>query len=85
MNSGKYRYVVAALLFAAGAINYMDRAALGIVAPIVSKTLELSPSQLGIIFSGFFFSYSIFAFLGGYVADKWGTMRVFTWAMGFWS
>jgi len=44
MNTGKYRYVVAGLLFTAGAINYMDRAALGIVAPIVGKTLALSPS-----------------------------------------
>jgi MFS transporter, ACS family, hexuronate transporter len=85
MSTGKYRYVVAGLLFAAGAINYMDRAALGIVAPIVSKTLELSPSQLGIVFSSFFVGYSIFSFLGGYLSDKWGTLRVFTWAMGIWS
>ncbi|MBN3760853.1 MFS transporter [Burkholderia sp. Ac-20365] len=85
MKTGKYRYVVAGLLFTAGAINYMDRAALGIVAPIVGKTLELSPSQLGIIFSSFFIGYSIFSFLGGYFADKWGTVRVFTYAMGLWS
>src|ERR1700761_475360 len=85
MKTGKYRYVVAGLLFTAGAINYMDRAALGIVAPIVSKTLELSPSQLGVIFSSFFVGYAIFSFLGGYFADKWGTRRVFTWAMGIWS
>jgi MFS family permease len=76
---------VAGLLFAAGAINYMDRAALGIVAPIVSKTLELSPSQMGIVFSIFFIGYSIFSFLGGYFSDKWGTMRVFSWAMTIWS
>lgn len=85
MRTGKYRYVVAALLFIAGAINYMDRAALGIVAPIVGKTLSLSPSQLGIIFSTFFVSYSVFAFFGGYLSDRWGTLRVFTWAMGIWS
>ncbi|CAN7597630.1 MFS transporter [Caballeronia sp. LjRoot29] len=85
MKYGKYRYVVAGLLFAAGAINYMDRAALGIVAPIIVKTLDLSPSELGLIFSSFFIGYSIFSFLGGYFADKWGTLTVFTWAMGFWS
>lgn len=83
--NGKYRYVVAGLLFAAGAINYMDRAALGIVAPIVGKTLDLSPSQLGIVFSSFFIGYSVFSFLGGYFSDKFGTMRVFSWAMGIWS
>lgn len=85
MKTGKYRYVVAGLLFVAGAINYMDRAALGIVAPLVSKSLELSPSQLGIIFSSFFVGYSIFSFLGGYLSDKWGTVRVFSYSMGIWS
>jgi MFS transporter, ACS family, hexuronate transporter len=48
MKTGKYRYVVALLLFVAGAINYMDRAALGVVAPILNKELSLSPSQLGV-------------------------------------
>jgi ACS family hexuronate transporter-like MFS transporter len=85
MQPGKYRYVVAGLLFTAGAINYMDRAALGIVAPIVGKSLHLSPSQLGIVFSTFFVGYSVFSFLGGYFSDKWGTLRVFTWAMTVWS
>jgi ACS family hexuronate transporter-like MFS transporter len=85
MKTGKYRYVIAVLLFIAGAINYMDRAALGVVAPIINKELSLSPSQLGVIFSSFFFGYSIFAFVGGQLADKYGPRRVFSWAMGSWS
>ncbi len=43
MKTGKYRYVVALLLFVAGAINYMDRAALGVVTPLLNKELNLSP------------------------------------------
>lgn len=82
---GRYRYTVAGLLFAAGMINYMDRAALGVVAPIISKDLSLTPSQLGVIFSSFFFGYSIFSFVGGHLADRFGPTRVFTWAMGAWS
>jgi MFS transporter, ACS family, hexuronate transporter len=85
MKTGKYRYVIAVLLFIAGAINNMDRAALGVVAPIINKELSLSPSQLGVIFSSFFFGYSIFAFVGGQLADKYGPRRVFSWAMGSWS
>lgn len=77
MKTGRYRYVVALLLFIAGAINYMDRAALGVVAPIINKELSLSPSQLGVVFSSFFFGYSIFAFVGGQLADKYGPRRVF--------
>ncbi|MEA3082388.1 MAG: transporter, family, hexuronate transporter [Paraburkholderia sp.] len=36
MKNGRYRYVVALLLFVAGAINYMDRAALDVVSPIIN-------------------------------------------------
>jgi ACS family hexuronate transporter-like MFS transporter len=85
MKVGKYRYVVALLLFVAGAINYMDRAALGVVTPLLNKELNLSPSQLGVVFSSFFFGYSIFAFVGGQLADKYGPRRVFAWSMGVWS
>ncbi|MGI4858041.1 MAG: MFS transporter [Janthinobacterium lividum] len=85
MKPGKYRYVVATLLFLAGAINYMDRAALGIVAPILKKDLHISPSQMGLIFSSFFVGYSLFAFVGGRLADRYGPHRVFSWAMGGWS
>jgi hypothetical protein len=49
MNPGRYRFVVAFLLLLAGVINYMDRAALGVVAPLVQKDLELSPSELGVV------------------------------------
>jgi hypothetical protein len=40
-----YRFVVALLLFLAGLINYMDRAALGIAAPFVKEDLKLSPQS----------------------------------------
>jgi ACS family hexuronate transporter-like MFS transporter len=66
MKTGRCRCVVTLLLFVAGAINYMDRAALGVVAPISNKELSLSPSELGIVFSSFFVDYSIFAFIGGH-------------------
>ncbi|MGI4985587.1 MAG: MFS transporter [Janthinobacterium lividum] len=85
MKPGKYRYVVATLLFLAGAVNYMDRAALGVVAPLLKKDLHVSPSQMGLIFSSFFIGYSLFAFVGGRLADRYGPHRVFSWAMGGWS
>jgi MFS family permease len=79
------RWYVIALLFIVGAINYIDRAAMSIVAPIASKALALSPSQLGIIFSAFFVGYSVFCFVGGYVSDHIGPKRVFTIAVTVWS
>jgi ACS family hexuronate transporter-like MFS transporter len=80
-----YRWTVALLLFIAGAINYMDRAAIGIVAPFIQKSFELSPSQLGLTFSTFFIGYALFAFVGGQLADRFGPVRTYIWAAGAWS
>ena len=38
MKPGRYRLVIATLLFVAGIINYMDRAALGVAAPSLAGT-----------------------------------------------
>ena len=81
----RFRFVIAGLLFAAGMINYMDRAALAIVAPRVARDLTLSPHQLGEIFSSFFVGYAIFCFVGGHLADRFGPRRVYAWAMAGWS
>ncbi len=83
--AGNYRFVVAGLLFGAGIINYADRAALGVAAPLISKDLGLSPSSLGVVFSTFFIGYAIFAFVGGQLADRFGPRRVYIWAATGWS
>lgn len=80
-----YRFVVALLLFVAGLINYMDRAALGIAAPFLKEDLELTPSELGLVFSTFFVGYGVFSFLGGQLADRYGPRRVYSWAVASWS
>lgn len=85
MFAGRYRFVVASLLFGAGMINYMDRAALSVTAPLVRKDLGLSAAQLGLIFSSFFFGYALFCFIGGHLADRFGPRRVYAWAMALWS
>ncbi len=63
----------------------MDRAALGVAAPFVKTDLNLSPSELGYIFSTFFFGYALFAFVGGQLADRYGPRSIYSWAAGCWS
>ncbi|MFM2476249.1 MFS transporter [Celerinatantimonas sp. MCCC 1A17872] len=81
----KYRYYVALLLFFAGVLNYMDRSALSIMAPLIKGDLKITDSQLGILFSCFFIGYCLFCFIGGWGADKYGPKRVYGWAMAVWS
>ncbi|WP_034949035.1 MFS transporter [Erwinia oleae] len=80
-----YRSVVALLLFFAGMLNYLDRAALSVMAPLVKKDLQIDDAQMGILFSCFFIGYCLFCFLGGWGADRFGPRRVFGWAAAVWS
>ena len=81
----KVRWQLVALLFIAGIINYLDRAALSIAAPMITKELGLDPAQLGVVFSSFFFGYAVFCFVGGYAADRYGPRLVMIVAMTLWS
>ncbi|MES9756643.1 MFS transporter [Priestia megaterium] len=81
----KYRWFILVLLFLAGVINYLDRAAISVVAPIISKDLEINAAEMGLIFSSFFIGYSLFNFVGGYSSDKLGPRRVMGYSMGIWS
>jgi MFS family permease len=66
-------------------INYMDRSALSVAAPLVMKDLRLDAAQLGIIFSSFFAGYALFTLIGGSAADLFGPKRVFALSMSTWS
>ncbi|WP_017777349.1 MFS transporter [Paraburkholderia kururiensis] len=79
------RWFVVALFFLAGIINYLDRAALSIAAPLIQQDLHFSHAQLGIVFSSFFIGYALFNFVGGVLSDRLGAKLVFGVAMGVWS
>lgn len=81
----RYWPVVVLMLFLANAINYLDRSAFSIAAPVISKALHLNAAELGILFSAFFVGYALFNFVGGYLADLYGPRKVFSGAMTLWS
>lgn len=80
-----YRVVVALLLFGAGVLNYLDRASLSVMAPLIKDDLGIDDAQMGILFSCFFIGYCVCCFLGGWAADRYGPRKVFGWAAGIWS
>ncbi|MTT31185.1 MFS transporter [Terrilactibacillus sp. BCM23-1] len=82
-SKGKLSIVI--LLFLAGVINYLDRSALSITAPFIQKDLDLSATQMGIIFSSFSIGYAVFNFLGGIASDRFGAKRTLLAAMIVWS
>ena len=80
-----YRVVIALLLFFAGMLNYLDRAALSVMAPLIKSDLHINDAEMGILCSCFFIGYCAFCFLGGWAADRFGPRRVYAWAAGVWS
>lgn len=80
-----YRWTIVIMLFLANAINYIDRSAMSVALPILSKRFELTPFESGLILSSFFVGYALFNFVGGYLSDKIGPKKVMGGAMAIWS
>ena len=49
----RLRWLIGALMFVGGMINYLDRSALAVAAPFIARDLHLDPARLGIVFSAF--------------------------------
>ncbi|MBP2625695.1 MAG: major facilitator superfamily 1 [Firmicutes bacterium] len=79
------RWIVAGLMWAAIAINYIDRTVLAAAAPFITKEFSVTPSEMGIIMSGFFWSYALLQIPAGLVADKIGQKKTLGFAVAWWS
>ena len=51
---------------------YMDRVNISSLAPVISKELQLSAFDIGLVFSAFAYPYALFQIIGGYVGDRLG-------------
>jgi sugar phosphate permease len=64
-------------------ITYIDRVAMSLAAPQITKDLQLTKSQMGSVFLGFLLAYSLFEIPSGFLGDKMGArgvlMRIVVW------
>ncbi|MCS3430623.1 MFS transporter [Klebsiella sp. BIGb0407] len=81
----KVRWIVAALMWAAIAINYLDRAIIAAVSPALITEFSLTAEEMGWIMSGFFWTYALLQIPAGWLADKIGQKKTLGWAVGWWS
>jgi len=73
------------LLSLAILINYVDRGNLSVAAPLLKDELHVSASQLGLLFSAFFTSYSAFIFVSGWLVDRYPVNWVLAAGFALWS
>jgi ACS family D-galactonate transporter-like MFS transporter len=79
------RIGILALISLAVAINYLDRAVLGIAAPLIQQQFALSPAVMGIVFSAFSWSYFLGQVPSGVLLDRFGTRAIYSLSLLGWS
>lgn len=80
-----FRWIILSLLFIATTILYIDRSALGILAPDLQKSIGWTEEQYGIINSVFMIGYAICFLLMGKIIDSIGTRKGYLISIGIWS
>ena len=79
------RYLILFIIFIVTAVNYADRATLSIAGTSVANELGLSAISMGYIFSAFGWAYLLMQIPGGWLLDKFGSKKVYTYSLFFWS
>ena len=79
------RWYIAGLLFLATVINYVDRQSLSIVAPVLTKELDIDNVEYSNILQAFLIAYTFMYVVTGYLVDRCGTRIGLAVCMAWWS
>jgi MFS family permease len=74
-------FLLAIVLF----INYVDRGALPTAAHLIQDDLHLDEKQLGLLFSAFFWTYTLTQIPIGWLAERFGAHRVLASGLTLWA
>lgn len=81
----KARYWVIVFAVTLAILSYIDRVCISQAAPHIMRDLNLSRSQMGMIFSAFAIAYALFEIPGGWMGDALGPRRVLMRIVIWWS
>ncbi len=85
MKIPKLQWIIAAMLFAATAINYADRLALSIVSRDLRAEFHMTEQDYSHVVTAFLFAYAIMYAVSGMLVDRMGTRRGFALFIATWS
>src|SRR5579871_4194574 len=83
-SEAKHRWWVVGLLSLSVFVNYIDRGNLSIAAPRLTHELSISPEQLGLLFSAFFWTYALGQIPAGWLVDRFSVHRLYSAAYLLW-
>ncbi|MGK3115006.1 MFS transporter [Candidatus Pantoea formicae] len=81
----KLRWGIVLLLLLAAVVNYLDRANLSIANTTIAAEFGFSQTEMGLLLSAFLWPYALANLPAGWLVDKFGPKRMFSWALGLWS
>jgi MFS family permease len=73
------------LLGAAVFLNYVDRGAIGIAAPLMKSDLGLSDEAYGLVFSAFFWIYAPVQLFAGWLCDRFSVYKLMAGGIMLWA
>ena len=81
----KVRWWVCFLLFLTWLMSYVDRSLMPMALPFIGKEFHLSPTLMGLVAGVFFIGYGSMQIPGGMLADRFGSRKIVTMGVVFWS
>jgi D-galactonate transporter len=81
----RIRWAIVFLAFLGTAINYIDRANLGVAEMAIREQLHLSKAQMGLVLSAFFWTYAVCQLPAGWLVDRLGARATYAFACLWWS
>ena len=80
----RLRWRIAGLIGSGVLINYFDRISISVAGPQLQQAFNLSPADLGLLFSAFFWSYALLQIPAGLILDRFGVTRIGRWGAFLW-
>jgi MFS family permease len=84
-SSPRYPWILIAILWVVSFLNQADRSVIVAVMPAIRDEFDLSPTQLALIPSIFFWFYAGAALISGRLGDSARRTRIVVWGLLFWS
>ncbi len=81
----KLRWWIAAMLFFASILNYIDRQTLSILAPTIQSELKLTNEDYAVVVNLFLGAYLVATLLSGRIVDRLGVRLSLALFVGWWS
>lgn len=81
----KVRYGILLLIWLGWLMSFLDRMVMSISLPFIGQDMNINATTQGLIISAFFAGYALFQIPGGMLADRFGSRKVMSIAIAWWS